>query len=75
MTLELSSLFAHQKILRIFKVSFDSDCVHTIPAHFESGEKAKNVTDRPPVHTKTAHFCWQILKTVGFGYGTLTGTI
>ena len=24
----------------------------------------KNVTDRPPVHTKTAHFCRHILKKV-----------
>ena len=29
------------------------DCVHTMPAHFENGE---NSTDRPAVHTKTAHF-------------------
>ena len=29
------------------------DCVHMMPAHFEKGE---NVTDRPLVHTKTAHF-------------------
>ena len=34
----------------------------------------KNVTDRPPVHTKTAHFCRQISKTVDFENGTLTGT-
>ena len=33
----------------------------------------KNVTDRPPVHTKTAHFCRQISKTVDFENGTLTG--
>ena len=32
---------------------WDLDCVHTMPAHFEDGE---NVMDRPPVHTKTAHF-------------------
>ena len=31
----------------------DLDCVHTMPADFENG---KNVTDRPPVHTKTAYF-------------------
>ena len=34
----------------------------------------KNVTDRPPVHTKAAHFCGQILKTVDFENGTLSGT-
>ena len=34
----------------------------------------KNSTDRPPVHTKTAHFCRQILKTVDFENGTLTDT-
>ena len=45
-------------------------CVHTMPAHFEKG---KNVTDRPPVHTKMAHFCRQISKTVDFENGTLTG--
>ena len=32
------------------------------------------MTDRPPVHTKTAHFCRQILKTIDFGIGALTGT-
>ena len=39
--------------------------------HFESGE---NVTDRPPVHTKMALFCRQILETVDFENGTLIGT-
>ena len=34
----------------------------------------KNVTDRPSVHTKTAHFCRQILKAIDFENGTLTGT-
>ena len=28
-----------------------------MPAHFENGQ---NVTNRPPVDTKTAHFCWHI---------------
>ena len=32
----------------------DLDFVHTIPAHFENGEK---VTDRPPAQTKAAQFC------------------
>ena len=32
----------------------DLDCVHTVPAHFKKGENV--VTDRPPVHIKTAHF-------------------
>ena len=41
------------------------DCVHTMPAHFENGE---NVTDRLPVHTKTAHFL-----PADFEIGTLTG--
>ena len=40
------------------------DCVHTMPAYFQTGE---NVTDRPFVHTKAAHFLTffyrQILKT------------
>ena len=36
------------------------DCVHTMTSQFET---AKNVTDRPPVSTKTAHVCRQILKT------------
>ena len=34
----------------------------------------KDVTDMPPVHTKTSHFCRQISKTVGIKNGTLTGT-
>ena len=34
----------------------------------------KNSTDKPPVHTKTAHFCRQILKTVDFENGALNGT-
>ena len=33
-----------------------------------------NSTDRPPVHTKTAHFCRQILKTVDFENRSLTST-
>ena len=32
----------------------------------------KNVTDRPPVHTKTAHFCRQVLKTVDFENGIMS---
>ena len=47
------------------------DYVHTMPAHFEM---VKNSTDRPPVHTETAHFCRQILETVDFENGTLTDT-
>ena len=47
------------------------EIVHMMPEHFET---VKNVMDRPPVHTKTAHFCWQISKMVDFRNGTLTGT-
>ena len=32
----------------------------------------KNVMDMPPIHTKKALFCRQILKTVDFENGTLT---
>ena len=39
------------------------DCVHTMPEHFENGEK---IADRPPVHTKTAYLCRQISKTIDF---------
>ena len=39
------------------------ECVHTIPANPQNGE---NVADRPPVHTKMAIFCRQILKKVDF---------
>ena len=47
------------------------DCVHMMLRYFENGE---NVTDRPPVHTKTAQFCQQRLKTVDFENGTVTGS-
>ena len=45
------------------------DSVQTMPAHFENGE---NVTDRPPVYTKTARFCRQISKSVDSENRTLT---
>ena len=58
--------------------------VHTAPVkwYFQTAftrcrhilKTVKNMTDRPPVHTKTAHFCRQIYKTVDFEIGTLTGT-
>ena len=39
--------------------------IKTVLTHCQNILKAvKNVTDRPLVHTKTAHFCRQILKTV-----------
>ena len=44
---------------------------YNIPVHFETGE---NVADGPPFDTKTTHFCRQILKTIDFENGTLTGT-
>ena len=34
----------------------------------------KSVMNSPTVHTKTGHFCLQILETVDFENGTLTGT-
>ena len=42
-------------IVCVFCLAFitNLECNHTIPAHFENGE---NITDRSPVHTKTAHF-------------------
>ena len=49
----------------LFKTAF-TRCRHILKA-------VKNSTDRPSVHTKTAHFCRQILKTVDFEDGTLTG--
>ena len=39
------------------------NCVHTMPAHFENGDK---VTDRRPVHKKTAHFLPENFENVRF---------
>ena len=46
--------------------------VHTMPTHLKT---LKDVTDKRPVHTKTANFLLVDFKIVGFANGTLTGHI
>ena len=54
--------------LKMAREAFYYDCVHTMPAHFENGEKCDGQVSR-----KRHIFCQMILKTVDFEDGALTG--
>ena len=59
--------FVHDSFRPLAETAF-TRCQHIL-------KTVKNVTDRPPVHTKTALFCRQILKTVDFKNETITSTL
>ena len=50
----IETRYQHIHYFLVLKM-IDLDCVQKMPADIENGEIAY-VTDRPPVHTKTAHF-------------------
>ena len=56
---------------RLYQYHKSLDCVHTMPAHFENGEKFDGKASRSH---ENGPFCRQILKTVDFENGTLTIT-
>ena len=73
--LKNSEKFSKSRMISEELVYYDEfviqDFVHTMLLNFEY---TKNVTDSPASHTKTAHFCRQILKTINFENRTLTDT-